>query len=93
MQDTWRALNFSCSIYGIWLMGVAGCGWGAMSDDLRVICLKLNISTLGIFPVWFLTTVTLGGVQRGRFVNAKSASQEAPMHSLDRKRSEYDCIR
>ena len=33
------------------------------------------------------------GTQRGRFVNAKSASQEAPMHSLDRKRSEYDCIR
>ena len=41
----------------------------------------------------FSSRTLLGPVQRGRFVNAKSASQEAPMHSLDRKRSEYDCIR
>ena len=36
---------------------------------------------------------SVAGIQRTRVVNAKTASQEAPMHSLDRKRSEYDCIR
>ena len=66
------------------------------NKDAETIVLSMGSITVLCLLIYFTTTYStrlIDDTQRGRFVNAKSASQEAPMHSLDRKRSEYDCIR